>query len=85
MLDDPRFAEARDALYASAPEPWMKETTQDQLAGAQTERFRPLLTPSMGRRWWPLPVVAVVSVVVIPSPWVVASAVCLPLPAILGA
>ena len=32
MLDDPRFAEARDALYISAPEPWMKQATEDQLA-----------------------------------------------------
>ena len=32
VLDDPRFAEARDALYAQAPEPWMRQSTEDQLA-----------------------------------------------------
>ena len=32
VLDDPRFAEARDALFAEAPEQWMRRSTQDQLA-----------------------------------------------------
>ena len=32
VLDDPRFAEARDALYAHAPEPWMRRSTEEQLA-----------------------------------------------------
>jgi hypothetical protein len=31
VLDDPRFTEARDALYTRAPEPWMKQSTADQL------------------------------------------------------
>jgi hypothetical protein len=30
-LGDPGFAAARDALFASAPEAWMKEATQTQL------------------------------------------------------
>jgi Tetratricopeptide Repeats-Sensor len=32
VLDDPGFAEAREALYAQAPEPWMKRSTEEQLA-----------------------------------------------------
>ena len=38
VLDDPRFAEARDALYARAPEPWMKQTTEDQLAAVLRQK-----------------------------------------------
>ena len=38
VLDDPRFAEARDALYASAPEPWMKQATKDQLAACDRQK-----------------------------------------------
>jgi hypothetical protein len=30
-LGDPQFVAARDALFAAAPEPWMKEATQTQL------------------------------------------------------
>jgi Tetratricopeptide Repeats-Sensor len=30
-LGDPQFEQARDAVYAAAPEPWMKEATQTQL------------------------------------------------------
>ena len=32
VLDDPGFAEARDALYARAPADWMMQATEDQLA-----------------------------------------------------
>lgn len=38
VLDDPRFAEARDALYARAPEPWMKQATKDQLAACDRQK-----------------------------------------------
>jgi hypothetical protein len=38
VLDDPAFAEARDALYASAPEPWMKQATEDQLAAVLRQK-----------------------------------------------
>ena len=38
VLDDPGFAEARDALYASAPEPWMKQSTEDQLAAVLRQK-----------------------------------------------
>ncbi len=38
VLDDPRFVEARDALYARAPEPWMKQTTEDQLAAVLRQK-----------------------------------------------
>jgi hypothetical protein len=32
VLDDPGFAEARDALYAKAPADWMMQATEGQLA-----------------------------------------------------
>jgi hypothetical protein len=38
VLDDPGFAEAHDALFASAPEPWMKQTTKDQLAAVLRQK-----------------------------------------------
>ena len=38
VLDDPRFAEARDALYAQAPEPWMRRSTEDQLAAVVRQK-----------------------------------------------
>ena len=38
VLDDPGFADARDALYASAPEPWMKQATKDQLAAVLRQK-----------------------------------------------
>ena len=38
VLDDPGFAEACDALYASAPEPWMKESTEDQLEKVRRQK-----------------------------------------------
>ena len=38
MLDDPRFAEARDALYAQAPEPWMRQSTEEQLAAVVRQK-----------------------------------------------
>ena len=38
VLDDPRFAQARDALYAGAPEPWMKQSTEDQLSAVLRQR-----------------------------------------------
>ena len=38
VLDDPGFAEACDALYASAPEPWMKEPTEDQLEKVRRQK-----------------------------------------------
>ncbi len=31
-LADPRFPSVRDALFAAAPEPWMKQATEQQLA-----------------------------------------------------
>ena len=40
VLDDPRFAEAHDALFARAPELWMKQTTEDQLAAVLGDRKR---------------------------------------------
>jgi hypothetical protein len=30
-LGDPQFADARDAVFAAAPEPWMKDATEGQL------------------------------------------------------
>jgi MAP3K TRAFs-binding domain len=38
VLDDPGFAEAHDALVARAPESWMVETTEDQLAGVRRQK-----------------------------------------------
>ena len=38
MLDDPCFAEARDALDAKAPERWMKQATEDQLAAVLRQK-----------------------------------------------
>jgi hypothetical protein len=38
VLDDPRFAEARDALYAQAPEPWMRQSTEGQLAAVVRQK-----------------------------------------------
>jgi hypothetical protein len=41
VLDDPRFDEARDALYTRAPEPWMKQSTADQLDAINRRGPRP--------------------------------------------
>ena len=38
VLDDPRFAEARDALYAQAPETWMRRSTEKQLAAITKQK-----------------------------------------------
>jgi hypothetical protein len=38
VLDDPRFAEARDALYTRAPEPWMTQSTADQLEAVSRQK-----------------------------------------------
>jgi hypothetical protein len=38
VLDDVRFGPARDALYASAPEPWMRQSTNEQLAAIVRQR-----------------------------------------------
>lgn len=38
VLDDPRFAQARDELYAGAPEPWMRQSTEDQLSAVLLQR-----------------------------------------------
>ncbi len=38
VLDDPRFAEARDALYAQAPETWMRRSTEEQLAAITKQK-----------------------------------------------
>jgi hypothetical protein len=38
VLDDPRFAEARDALYALAPEPWMRKSTEEQFGAIARQK-----------------------------------------------
>ena len=38
VLGDPGFAEARDGLYATAPEPWMEQSTEDQLAAIARQK-----------------------------------------------
>jgi tetratricopeptide (TPR) repeat protein len=38
VLDDPGFAEARDSLYAHAPEAWMRQSTEEQLAAVDRQK-----------------------------------------------